>query len=31
MAIDNWQRSAWLERAPGIGSLPTANPSEHFS
>ncbi len=29
--VDNWQRSAWLERAPGIGSLPIANPGDHFS
>jgi hypothetical protein len=31
VAVDNWQRSAWLKRAPGIGSLPIANPSDHFS
>lgn len=29
--IDNWQRSPWQERAPGIGSLPIANPGEHFT
>ncbi len=29
--VDNWQRSPWQERAPGIGSLPTANPGDHFS
>ena len=29
--IDNWQRSPWQERAPGIGSLPIANPGDHFS
>jgi hypothetical protein len=29
--VDNWQRSPWQERAPGIGSLPFANPSDHFS
>jgi hypothetical protein len=28
---DNWQRSAWQERTPGIGSLPIANPGDHFS
>ena len=30
---DNWQRSQWQPRAPGIGQLPTAAPSadEHFS
>jgi hypothetical protein len=26
---DNWQRSAWMPRAPGIGSLPTAS-EDHF-
>jgi hypothetical protein len=31
VAIDNWQRSAWQQRAPGIGSLPIANPGDHFS
>jgi hypothetical protein len=31
VAVDNWQRSAWQERAPGIGSLPVANPGDHFS
>ena len=29
--VDNWQRSPWQERAPGIGSLPIANPGDHFS
>ena len=29
--IDNWQRSPWQERAPGIGSLPTVNPGDHFT
>jgi hypothetical protein len=29
--VDNWQRSPWQERAPGIGSLPIANPDDHFS
>lgn len=28
---DNWQRSAWMPRAPGIGSLPRATiPGDHF-
>jgi len=31
VAADNWQRSAWQERTPGIGALPIANPGEHFS
>ncbi len=31
VAADNWQRSAWQERAPGIGSLPIAKPGDHFS
>jgi hypothetical protein len=30
-AIDNWQRSAWMKRAPGIGTLPVATTDqEHF-
>src|SRR3954468_15147815 len=29
--VDNWQRSPWQERAPGIGALPIANPADHFS
>jgi hypothetical protein len=29
-SADNWQRSAWLERAPGIGSLPSIRPEKHF-
>jgi len=29
--VDNWQRSAWQKRTPGIGDLPTANiDDEHF-
>ncbi|MBI3835839.1 MAG: two pore domain potassium channel family protein [Planctomycetes bacterium] len=29
--VDNWQRSAWLKRAPGIGSLPSVNSNDdHF-
>jgi hypothetical protein len=28
---DNWQRSAWMKPAPGIGALPTLTPNEgHF-
>jgi hypothetical protein len=28
---DNWQRSAWMKPAPGIGALPAATPNEgHF-
>ena len=30
IAVDNWQKSAWQQRAPGIGSLPVANPGDHF-
>jgi hypothetical protein len=31
-AVDNWQTSAWTRRTPGIGQLPTIDPSdEHFS
>jgi len=30
-SIDNWQRSAWMKRTPGIGSLPAAtSDGEHF-
>ena len=31
-AADNWQRSAWMQRTPGIGSLPQAaiGDDEHF-
>jgi hypothetical protein len=29
--IDNWQRSPWQASAPGIGSLPTTNPADHFT
>jgi hypothetical protein len=29
--VDNWQTSAWMKRAPGLGGLPTAAASdEHF-
>ena len=30
--VDNWQRSAWMQRAPGIGSLPAPprGDDEHF-
>jgi hypothetical protein len=27
-SADNWQRSAWMRRAPGIGSLPVATANE---
>jgi hypothetical protein len=30
VTADNWQRSAWLERAPGIGALPSIRPEKHF-
>ena len=30
-SADNWQRSAWMKRAPGIGSLPIAATGDgHF-
>jgi hypothetical protein len=30
-AVDNWQTTAWTRRAPGLGSLPVADPrDEHF-
>lgn len=30
-SADNWQRSAWMPRTPGIGNLPTNRPdSSHF-
>jgi hypothetical protein len=30
-APDNWQRSAWMQRTPGIGSLPIAKTdAQHF-
>ncbi|HZZ42286.1 MAG TPA: potassium channel family protein [Tepidisphaeraceae bacterium] len=30
-SADNWQRSAWMPRTPGIGNLPITNPdSSHF-
>jgi hypothetical protein len=28
--VDNWQTSAWLPRAPGLGGLPTADDLPHF-
>jgi len=31
VGADNWQRSAWQERTPGIGALPVARPGDHFS
>ena len=30
VAADNWQRSPWLQRAPGIGALPSIRPEQHF-
>jgi hypothetical protein len=31
VAVDNWQTSAWMRRAPSIGNLPAPDPSdEHF-
>jgi ion channel len=31
IVADNWQRSAWMQRAPGIGSLPVAaTGDDHF-
>jgi hypothetical protein len=27
---DNWQRSAWMQRTPGIGNLPTAPSLEEW-
>ena len=29
-AVDNWQTSAWMRRAPGIGQLPAPDGDEHF-
>ncbi len=29
--VDNWQRSPWQASSPGIGSLPTTNPADHFT
>ena len=28
---DNWQRSAWMPRPPGIGNLPAAPGGDHFA
>jgi hypothetical protein len=28
--IDNWQRSPWQARSPGIGALPAIRPEDHF-
>lgn len=30
VSADNWQRSAWMELPPGIGSLPNGEKGEHF-
>jgi hypothetical protein len=29
--IDNWQRSPWQKRSPGIGELPSIRPEDHFA
>jgi hypothetical protein len=29
--VDNWQRSPWQERSPGIGALPSIRPEDHFA
>lgn len=29
--VDNWQRSPWQKRSPGIGSLPSIRPEDHFA
>jgi hypothetical protein len=28
--VDNWQRSPWQKRSPGIGALPSIRPEDHF-
>jgi len=30
MPVDNWQRSPWQKRSPGIGALPSIRPEDHF-
>ena len=30
VAVDNWQTSAWMRRAPGIGKLPVGAVDDHF-
>jgi hypothetical protein len=31
VTADNWQRSAWMPRTPGIGNLPAKDaPGDHF-
>lgn len=30
LPVDNWQRSPWQEKSPGIGALPAIRPEEHF-
>jgi hypothetical protein len=30
VAVDNWQTSAWMRRAPGIGKLPLSAVDDHF-
>jgi Ion channel len=29
--VDNWQRSPWQKRSPGIGELPSIRPQDHFA
>jgi hypothetical protein len=29
--VDNWQRSPWQKRSPGIGALPSVRPEDHFA
>jgi hypothetical protein len=29
-AADNWQRSSWMQRTPGIGKLADGGPNDHF-
>lgn len=29
-SVDNWQRSPWQQRAPGIGELPAVRPEDHL-
>lgn len=29
--VDNWQRSPWQKRSPGIGALPSIRPEDHFA
>jgi hypothetical protein len=29
-SADNWQRSSWMKRTPGIGKLADGGPNDHF-